>query len=239
LLVPYFFSAGELWDPRLQGSEYQGLMSSAHLYKLWGVDFGIGHPFAAVLLYWDKEADVVYVMAEVKISGGSAADHASRLRSIAPGVPVAWPHDGNQRDKGSGKVLADIYRQEGLLMLQSHSTFVQGGYDFEAGIMMQLGLMRQGKLKVSERCRDWALEFGTYRRGDNGLVIKENDDLMSATRVGLMSIRHARQGGVGTLRFDERTGKLVPSNIKRIPPQRVQDSIWTTGLDADGEEFGS
>ncbi len=30
--------------------------------KLWGIDFGIGHPFAAVLMAWDHDADVIHIL---------------------------------------------------------------------------------------------------------------------------------------------------------------------------------
>src|SRR5262249_9820031 len=29
---------------------------------LWGIDFGIGHPFAAVLIAWDRDTDTIYVL---------------------------------------------------------------------------------------------------------------------------------------------------------------------------------
>ncbi len=42
--------------------------------KLWAIDFGIDHPFAAVLLAWDRDYDCVYVLAELKIIRRSAGD---------------------------------------------------------------------------------------------------------------------------------------------------------------------
>jgi hypothetical protein len=38
---------------------------------------------------------------------------------------------------------------------------------------------------------EWFQEYGRYRRKD-GLLLKINDDLMSATRVGVMMKRRAR-----------------------------------------------
>lgn len=51
--------------------------------------------------------------------------------------------------------------------------------------------MRGGKLKVLKTLTDWREEFRLYHRKD-GLVVKEHDDLMSATRIALMMLRHAR-----------------------------------------------
>lgn len=160
---------------------------------LWAIDFGISHPFAAVLLGWDREpnVDTIYVLAEVKIKGGVPAIHASRMKSIAANPKVAWPHDGTQRDKGSGEPLAAIYKKEGLNMLLSHATFKTGGYSTEAGIMEMLTRMRSGKLKVAAGCYEWQEEFLGYHRKD-GLIVKTNDDLLSATRNGVIQIRSAQ-----------------------------------------------
>src|SRR5579859_3832473 len=37
-------------------------------YKLWGIDFGIDHPFAAALILWDKDADVIHVHHTYRVS---------------------------------------------------------------------------------------------------------------------------------------------------------------------------
>jgi hypothetical protein len=163
---------------------------------LWAVDFGIDHPFAAVLLGHDRDRDIVTVLAEAKIKGGIPAIHASRMKAIAANVKVAWPHDGTQRDKGSGEQLAAIYKREGLHMLDSHSTFSTGGYSTEAGIMEMLARMRSCRLRIASNCIEWQDEFQGYHRKD-GLIVKTNDGLLSATRVGIMALRHARPAALG------------------------------------------
>ena len=45
--------------------------------------------------------------------------------------------------------------------------------------------MRMGKLKVFKHLNDWFEEFRLYHRKD-GKVVKEGDDLMAATRYGIM-----------------------------------------------------
>ena len=173
-----------------------GELDVRHWSKLWAIDFGIDHPFAAALLAWDKDQDIVYVLECLKIKGGVPKAHAERMRAISAETPVAWPHDGTQRDKGSGEQLANIYKKEGLRMLPDHATFASGGYSTEAGIMELLIRMRSERFKVAEGCREWFDEFSTYYRKD-GLIVKEDDDLMSATRVGLMQIRSAKPGPLG------------------------------------------
>jgi hypothetical protein len=50
--------------------------------------------------------------------------------------------------------------------------------------------MQMGKLKVFNHLNDWFEEFRLYHRKD-GKVVKQGDDLMSATRYGIMMLRFA------------------------------------------------
>jgi hypothetical protein len=98
-----------------------------HWHKLWGIDFGIAHPFAAVLLAWDRDADCIYVLDGFRMTGGTPLNHAARIKAIAPFAPISYPHDGAAREKSSGVALADVYRREGLNMLGGHATHIGGG----------------------------------------------------------------------------------------------------------------
>src|SRR5262249_34679736 len=52
--------------------------------------------------------------------------------------------------------------------------------------------MRGGRFKVfDDVSNDWWEEFRLYHRKD-GRVVKENDDLLCATRYAIMMLRHAR-----------------------------------------------
>lgn len=163
---------------------------------LWAIDFGIAHPFAAVLLAWDRDTDCIHVMHTIRMTGGIPATHAAAMKGVAARVPVAWPHDGNNRDKGSGEALAALYRKQGLHMLGEHATFADGGYSTEAGVADMLARMRSDRFKAAAHLNDWWDEFRAYHRKD-GLIVKVNDDLMSASRIGTMTIRHARAVGTG------------------------------------------
>ena len=57
--------------------------------------------------------------------------------------------------------------------------------------MEMLTRMQTGRLKVFKYLNDWFEEFRLYHRKD-GRVVKEGDDLMSATRYGIMMLRYAR-----------------------------------------------
>ncbi len=58
--------------------------------------------------------------------------------------------------------------------------------------MDMLTRMETGKFKVFSSLLDWFEEFRLFHRKD-GKVVKEGDDLLSATRYGVMSLRFAEQ----------------------------------------------
>lgn len=158
--------------------------------QLVGMDFGWDHPTAAVRLAHDRTKDVIYVVDEYRQSEQSPAYHASAIRRWGD-LPVMWPRDGYVHDPRSGMTTADLYRQEGLRMWHESATFKEGGYGTEDGIMEMLDRMRTGRWKVLETCVRWREEAGTYHR-KKGKIVKERDDLLSASRIGMMMVRYAR-----------------------------------------------
>ena len=160
-------------------------------HYLWGVDFGIGHPFAAVLIAWDKDADVIHIIHTIRMVGAKPIEHAAAMKALFPNAPVSWPHDGVAREK-SGEVVATLYKKAGLKMLPEHATFPEGGYGTEAGVLEMDTRMLTGRLKVAAHLSDWFEEYGFYHRKD-GLIVKKDDDLLSATRIAVMMRRKARQ----------------------------------------------
>lgn len=161
-----------------------------HWPRIVGIDFGIDHPFAAVWIAWDRDTDTVHIYDCYRVKDGSVNTHVPAVRTKGPWIPVAWPHDGLVRDKGSGHELAKQYRDAGLNMLPDRATFENGTNGVEAGIMDMLTRMETVRLKVARHLSDWFEEFRLYHR-ENGLLVKERDDLMSATRYAIMMLRHA------------------------------------------------
>jgi phage terminase large subunit-like protein len=174
-----------------------------HWAKLWGIDFGIGHPFAAVLLLWDRDTDVVHIHHTIRMTDALPINHASAMRVLGADVPVAWPQDGTSREKGSGQALSTMYKREGLRMLPEHATWPDGGYSTEAAIEEMLSRERNGKLKVSMTCRDYMEERRFYHRKE-GKIVHLKDDILSATQKALMMLRHAKPVLLGSKRPDKR-----------------------------------
>ena len=57
--------------------------------------------------------------------------------------------------------------------------------------------MTAGRFKVAAHLSQWLEEFRLYHRKD-GQIVKEHDDLMSATRIAIMAKRFARQVQLGS-----------------------------------------
>ena len=142
-------------------------------------------------LAWDRDSDVVYVTDCYRVRDASIVIHAAGVKARGDWVPVAWPHDGLQRDKGSGEQLADQYKRNGVAMLRNRATFEDGSNGVEAGVADMLGRMQTMRLRVFSHLADWFEEFRLYHRKD-GLLVKDGDDLLAATRYALMMKRHAK-----------------------------------------------
>jgi phage terminase large subunit-like protein len=190
-------------EPRLQEREIP-----LWWRKIWGIDIGIRHPFAAVLLLWDREADVIHVHRTIRMSDQTPVMHAAAMKAIAINVPVAWPKDAGDRDRGTGIPVRELYKAQGLKMLAEPASHPAsyGGHSMstEAGIMDWDQREQLGQLKVASDLHEWIEERRNYHTKD-GLIVKVRDDLMSATRIGLMMRRFAKAVPLGSTLDAQRT----------------------------------
>lgn len=164
-----------------------------HWWLINGMDFGWDHPQAHVQLAWDKDADIIYVVQAWKKSKTIPEVAWGAVGAWAKGIPSAWPHDGHNHDKGSGKELAQNYRQAGWKILQDHATWQTGGYGVEAGLVELYARMEKGTFKVFKNLTGWFDEKLNYHRDESGNIVKVQDDILSATRYAYMMRRFAIQ----------------------------------------------
>lgn len=191
----------------------------SHWPRLCGLDFGWDHPAAMAWLAWDRDTDTLYVYDCWKARETAPAQQALVIRARGEWIPVAWPHDGLQHDKGSGVVLAKQYRDQMVNMLRDRATFEDGvSSSLEAGVLQMLDRFQSRKLRVFDHLNDWFAEYRLYHRKD-GLIVKLRDDLMSATRYGMMMRRKAvtEQEGLAL------TGRRVIPNF--VPGFGVLDPV--------------
>lgn len=174
--------------------------------RLNGIDFGYGdHPTGMCHTAWDRDHDCLYLVQAVKDERPLPAMHVSTMRPWGERCPVAWPHDGH-RQWGDSLPLVDTYRKEGAKMLAQHATFKQGGNSTEAAVNDLYNRMTSGRFKAFRNLDTFWHEFSTYHRKD-GLLVKKNDDVLSALFKCVMMLRFAR----------------APSSESRLPTKAVSE----------------
>lgn len=164
-----------------------------HWWIIDGMDFGFDHPQAHVQLWWDKDADAIYLAHAWKKSRALPNAAWSAVKSWAKDIPTAWPLDGLQTEKGSGKQQKSYYAEEGFKMLPNHATWQDGGNGVEAGILELYRLMEEGRFKVFSHLSDFFDEKMNYHRDESGKIVKTDDDLLDAVRYAYMMRRFAIQ----------------------------------------------
>jgi phage terminase large subunit-like protein len=169
-----------------------------HWPRICGIDFGWDHPTALAWLAWDRDTDTVHLYDVYRSKEETPVIHTASYKARGSWIPVAWPHDGLQHDKGSGIQLADIYRKHGMKMLKhqaSHSPAYgqaegSGGNSVEKGLLEMLEMMMEGRFKVFDHLEEFFSEFRMYHRKD-GKIVKVDDDIISASRYAFMMRRFA------------------------------------------------
>jgi len=162
-----------------------------HWPRVGGLDIGIDHPTATAWVAWDRDTDTVHIYDCYRMRDGVIPIHASAIKGRGQWIPMAWPHDAHRRDGAkTGEQYKALYAKEGVNMMNEHAQTETGGNSVEPAIDEMLTRMKTGRLKVAEHLNDWWEEFRLYHRKD-GLIVKERDDLMSATRYALMMLRFA------------------------------------------------
>ena len=156
------------------------------------MDFGWDHPFAAVELVWDRDTDTVYVTRTHRLERSNS--RACTRRRFDRGARTCLGHGretaGARRWKAPALRCQSNTPSRAWTCCSTHAQFDDGSVSVEAGLMDMLTRMQTGRFKVFKHLNDWFEEFRLYHRKD-GKVVKEGDDLMAATRYGVMMLRHA------------------------------------------------
>ena len=176
--------------------------------QIGGMDFGWDHPWAAVVLAWDRDTDTIYVTKDFRQSELTPLAARVALDSWDKWLPWAWPHDGLQHEKGSGEQLAEQYAAQKFEMLPERAQFIDGTSYVEPGITEMLGRMQTGRWKVFNTCAYWIEEYRLYHRKD-GLIVKVRDDVISASRYALMMKRYAKCRPARQTAFRQKTNWRV------------------------------
>lgn len=160
-----------------------------------GIDFGWDHPQAHIQLLWDRDADMYYVCNAWKASKKQPYEAWHIVKPWAENVPTAWPGDGLQTEKGSGKTQMSYYADEGWKMLGGPAQWEDGGTSVWIGITQLQEAMENGRLKIFSNLFELFEEIQQYhtKTTDSGKIeiVKLRDDLVDAMRYAYMMRRFA------------------------------------------------
>lgn len=153
-----------------------------HWTRMNGIDFGIGHPFGLGRIAYDRDTDTIYVYDCYRKKGEGPAVHASQIKAKGDWIPVAWPHDGENREKGSnsGERLKDLYIKEGVKMLSRSARYVndKGGAQPQWPLIEDIKLREKtGRFKIFSSCHEYIEERRNYHTKDGKIVAKRDDTL--------------------------------------------------------------
>jgi phage terminase large subunit-like protein len=139
--------------------------------RIAGLDFGWDHKTAVVWAALDPQSDTIYIYDEYAERQKTPLEHSAAIRSRPPYIPIVWPRDGLQTDKGSGISLAQHYRDQNCNLLPTPFTnplttgdSAKGNQNIEPGIMEMLHRMETGRLKVFPHLMEFFKEFRSYNQ---------------------------------------------------------------------------
>mgnify|MGYP000226995380 CR=1 FL=1 len=180
----------------------------AYFARIKGCDFGMDHPAAGCEIAWDRDQDIIYLIDCYRQANALAPYHASWLKKGNPLIPVAWPHDGVNREKTGGKTLAQAYRQHGANMMSKSARYpkVRGETEDKGGAQAVepiveeiLQRMVTGRFKAARHLKDFFEEKRSYHRKD-GRIVDRRDDILKAVSYAIMMKRYAVTPGAMRMR---------------------------------------
>jgi phage terminase large subunit-like protein len=162
-----------------------------------GMDFGYDHPQAFIKLAIDPDNDIIYETNSWKQPKVSANDAWGATKKWTEGLPIAWPADGLQHEKGKDVATQqkENWLDAGFKLLPEHATWIKGGVSVENGLYEIADRQRKGTWKVFKGQPDSMAEHRQYHRDERGKRVEIMDDILDAKRYAYMMRRFAKKEG--------------------------------------------
>lgn len=144
-----------------------------HWPRAFGLDVG-WNMTAALWRAHDRDTDTIYLYDEHRAEKAPPVIHAEAIKSRGAWIRGVIDPASFGRGQADGEQLIEIYRKLGLDLSAANNRV-------EPGIQEMFQRMSLGKLKVFATLAGWWSEFPLYRR-KNGVVVKENDHSLDASR---------------------------------------------------------
>lgn len=153
--------------------------------KLCGMDVGWNNT-ACVWLAQNPDTDEWFLYSEYKEGKQEPLFHADAVKRRGDWMNVAIDPASRGRSQADGKQLFNTYRQNGLKVFAASNARESSIFDLQQAFAT-------GRLKVFKSLQKLQAEYMTYRRAENGKVLKENDHLIDAMRYAWVERKHAKQ----------------------------------------------
>jgi hypothetical protein len=190
--------AGAIYPVPEEDIKVEPFVIPVHWPRAYGMDVGWKCTAAAWGAH-DRDANVWYLYSEHYRGQAEPSVQASAIKARGNWIPGAIDPASRGRAQKDGENLLELYQEQGLLLTKADNAV-------EAGIYATHEMLSTGQLKVFSTMQNWFKEYRVYRRNDKGLIVKENDHIMDATRYFVMTGR------------DIAITKPIPRNTKRKSP---------------------
>jgi phage terminase large subunit-like protein len=165
---------------------------------------------AAVWGAQDPNSKIVYLYAEYYRGQAEPPIHAAAIKKRGDWIPGVVDPSARGRSQKDGEKLLDLYTENGLHLKPSAN-------DVDTGLLIVWQGLSTGSIKVFKSLQNWRREYRMYHRNEKGVIVKENDHLMDATRyLALSGMKRAKvmppKGGeiyVGRIQTDPGIGLVV------------------------------
>ncbi len=144
----------------------------------WAKAFGMDVGWNKTAVVWgaiDPNTDTLYIYDEYYRGQAEPSAHVSAIKARGDWIRGAIDYAGGAMVDGQRLTTTQQYYQLGLMVQPANKAV-------DAGLLMVYRYLCDGKLKVFRNCVNWLKEYRTYRRSDDGRIVKINDHLMDATR---------------------------------------------------------
>ncbi len=171
--------AGAVWPIPLSEILVDPFEIPAHWPRSYGLDVGWNRT-AAVWGAIDTSVDVAYLYTEHYRGKAEPSIHATAIKARGEWIPGVIDPASRGRGQRDGMQLMTDYVELGLDLMPALNPR-------ETGIYTVWERLSTGRLKVFNTLMNWQAEYRLYRRDDNGVIVKEYDHLLDATRYWCVS----------------------------------------------------
>ena len=168
-----------------------------HFAQVYGLDpsSSSGGTWGSVLLAHDRDKDIIYAVADYKLSNATPTEHASNISRIIPEwcYGMVDPAGAGENMHTKEKTIDFLQMRSGLHLIKAH----KANNTKEAIIDEIYERVRGDRFKIFSTtkgvgCRHLVTEWRQYARDDNGLILKKNDHCIDALFYALNGLAYAR-----------------------------------------------